>query len=347
MNALITTRSGRCFALTIGPRELIRDRASMPFCMDSSLATLRRDANSWFFYHTENWSYRIDKFIGTPDDPFQSKVWHKSRDGVFDLNGWHADVHHAGLWLTNIYRPSDGNLLGVVHVELHPGEPACNGLEKFALGLVTSADGGDHWTYCGEIVRPQNAHGNIGGVPLLVVGDYFHVYFNDMGPTGRRLAVARAPIAAVCEAARRHRVTPWHKFGDDGEWSEDGLRGLGAAVLPQPVLGPGHPADLHADAAFNRAIGLYMVTSWTCGGDLGRLYLHFSHDAVHFEPPVLVDEAPGQWMPYSTILADPHDQETDDMNTVGAEFSLLIDHKSATDYGNESLYRRRITVTPK
>jgi len=38
--------------VTVGPRELIRSRENMPFVMDSSLATLRRDQDSWFFYHT-------------------------------------------------------------------------------------------------------------------------------------------------------------------------------------------------------------------------------------------------------------------------------------------------------
>jgi hypothetical protein len=28
-----------------------------------------------------------------------------------------------------------------------------------------------------------------------------------------------------------------------------------------------------------------MVTSWCFGGGVGRLYLHLSDDAIHFEPP--------------------------------------------------------------
>jgi hypothetical protein len=112
-------------------------------------------------------------------------------------------------------------------------------------------------------------------------------------------------------------------------------------------LGPGHPTDLHADAAWNRALGKYMVTSWCAGGGVGRLYLHLSDDAIHFELPILVDEEPGQWMPYSTFLAGEQDRETDDMNAVGAEFFLLINHKSATNYTINSLWRRKITVSPQ
>ena len=141
-------------------------------------------------------------------------------------------------------------------------------------------------------------------------------------------------------------MTPWRKFSD-GVWEQDGLTGYGAAVLPQPDLGAGHPLDLHADAAWNRALGKYMVTSWCAGGGVGRLYLHLSDDAIHFEPPILVDEEPGQWMPYSTFLTGERDRETDDMNAVGAEFFLLINHKSATNYAIDSLWRRKITISPQ
>jgi arylsulfatase len=338
-----TAESPRPAKVKIGPRELVRARRDMPFVMDSSLATLRRDQDSWFFYHTVDWGNRIEKWRGTPANPFQAKVWQKSRDELFDLRGGYANVQHAGLWLLNIHRLPDGNLLGVVHVELHPGKPAVNRGEKYALGLVFSSDGGERWVFCGEIVRPQNPHGNVGGAPWLVVGDYFHVYFNDDGPTSRRAAVARAPVAEVLNAARRGEVTPWRKFSD-GAWEQDGLTGYGSAILPQPDLGAGHPLDLHADAAWNRALGKYMLTSWCAGGGVGRLYLHVSDDGIRFEPPILVDEEPGQWMPYSTFLTDEQDHETDDVNSVGAEFFLLINHKSATNYSVDSLWRRRITV---
>jgi hypothetical protein len=329
--------------VTIGPREVMRRLDDMPFVMDASLATLRRDAETWFFYHSVDWGKSNDKYCGTVSNPFQTKVWHKSRDEMYDLNGWYADVHHAGLWLTNIYRLDDGTLLGVTHIELHYQAPAVNSGEDYAMGVVYSVDGGDRWTYCGEIVRPQNAKRNIGGTPLLVVGDYFHVYFNEHGPQGRRLAVARGRISDVVVAARNHTVTPWRKYCD-GSWDQDGLTGLGSAVLPDCLARGGHPADLHADAAYNRAVDRYMITSWCYTEGTGRLYLHLSSDGVHFEEPYLLDEEPGQWMPYSTFLVSEDDRETDDMSSVGAEFFVLINHKSAQNYGRDSLYRRKITV---
>jgi hypothetical protein len=330
--------------VTIGPRELIRQRDKMPFVMDASLPTLRRDEGTWFFYHSVDWGKSNEKFSGTVSDPFQTKVWHKSRDAMYDLNGWYADIYHAGLWLTNIYRLDDGSLLGVVHIELHYQAPAVNQGEDYAIGVVYSTDGGDRWTYCGEIVRPKNAKANVGGTPLLAVGDYFHVYFNEHGPAGRRLAVARARITDVVAAAQNHAVTAWRKYSD-GSWDEDGLTGLGSAVLPDGAIRGGHPADLHADAAYNRAVGLYMITRWCYQEGAGRLYLHMSPDGVHFESQYLLDEEPGQWMPYSTFLAHEQDRETNDMSSVGAEFYVLINHKSAENYGIDSLHRRKITVS--
>lgn len=341
-----TTEPPRSVEVTVGPRQSVRTREAMPFVMDSSLATLRRDRDTWYFYHTVDWGNRIEKWSGTSENPFQTQVWQKSRDELFDLQGKYADIHHAGLWLLNIYRLSDGNLVGFVHIELHPGEPAVNRGEKYALGIVFSSNQGERWTFCGEIVRPQHASGNVGGAPLLVVGDYLHVYFNEHGPDGRRAAVARAPLTEVADAARRLDVSPWHKF-NDGNWDQDGLTGLASAVLPQPDLGAGHPVDLHADAAWNRTLGKYLVTSWCAGGDVGRLFLHLSADGVQFEPAILIDEEPGQWMPYSTFLAAETDRESDDLSSVGAEFYLLINHKSSANYGLDSLWRRKVTVRPK
>lgn len=330
--------------VNIGPREVLRGRDDMPFVVDASLATLRRDADSWFFYHSVDWGKSNDKYCGTVSNPFQTKVWHKSRDEMYDLNGWYADIHHAGLWLTNLIRLTDRTLLGVVHIELHYQAPAVNSGEDYAMGLVYSDDGGERWTFCGEIVRPQNPKRNIGGCPLLVVGDYLHVYFNDHGQGGRRLAVARAKLTDVVAAARKHTVTPWHKYRD-GAWDQNALTGLGSSILPDDTLRGGHPADLHADAAYNRAVGQYMVTSWSYSEGQGRLYLHLSSDGVHFDKHYLLDEEAGQWMPYSTFLASEDDRETNDMSSVGGQFYVLINHKSAQNYGHDSLYRRKVTVT--
>ncbi len=343
-HALTETETRQTSVVTIGPRELVCHRDKMPFVMDTSLATLRRDKETWFFYHSVDWGKSIEKYCGTASTPFQTKAWHKNRDELFDLNGRYADIHHAGLWLNNIYRMDHGHLLGVVHIELHHQTPKVNHGEDYAIGVVHSNDGGEHWTYCGEIVRPNNSKGNVGGTPLLAVGEYFHVYFNEHGPDGRRLAVARAKISDVLAAARIDTVTAWHKYRG-GSWGEDGLTGLGSAVLPDSEMRGGHPADLHADAAYNRAISMYMITRWFFGAGVGRLYLHLSRDGVKFEPPYLVDEEPGHWMPYSTFMAHEHDQETNDMGTVGEEFYILIDHKSAANYGIDTLYRRKITVS--
>ena len=59
--------------VTIGPRESMLERDEMPFVMDSSLPTLRRDDKSWFFYHSVDWGKSNDKYCGTASNPLKTK----------------------------------------------------------------------------------------------------------------------------------------------------------------------------------------------------------------------------------------------------------------------------------
>ena len=54
-HTLTETETRQTIDVTIGPRELMRQRDKMPFVMDTSLATLRRDNETWFFYHSVDW----------------------------------------------------------------------------------------------------------------------------------------------------------------------------------------------------------------------------------------------------------------------------------------------------
>ena len=120
----------------------------------------------------------------------------------------------------------------------------------------------------------------------------------------------------------------------------------GLACLANPPTEP--PADAATTVPLlGRILCGCDILKLICQGGMGRLYLHLSRDGVHFEPPHLLDEEPGQWMPYSTFLADEGDRETNDMSTVGAEFYVLINHKSAQNYGIDSLHRRKISVSRK
>ena len=48
--------------------------------MDTTLATLRHDENSFYFYHSENWGEINTKHKGDAADPFKTLVWRKTRD---------------------------------------------------------------------------------------------------------------------------------------------------------------------------------------------------------------------------------------------------------------------------
>ena len=79
INALNATLQKGGLVLFVAPTKqsqesvhALAEKANMPFVMDSTLATLRRDQDSWFFYHTVDWGKRIEKWRGTPSNRFKS-----------------------------------------------------------------------------------------------------------------------------------------------------------------------------------------------------------------------------------------------------------------------------------
>jgi hypothetical protein len=102
-----------------------------------------------------------------------------------------------------------GNLLMVYHAEI-PTIQTQSFDSVFAL--AASIDQGMSWTDLGEIVRINQGYRtdmdgfDIGDAPLVVSpdGKYFYIYFRDWlanGNTITLVSVARAPVAAVLEAA--------------------------------------------------------------------------------------------------------------------------------------------------
>ena len=107
-----------------------------------------------------------------------------------------------------------GNLLMVYHAEI----PTITTHSFYSLlGLAASTDQGLSWIDLGEIIRVNQGYRtdldgfDIGDAPLVVSpdGQYFYIYFQDWlangtthwGNTLTLVSVARAPIAAVLQAA--------------------------------------------------------------------------------------------------------------------------------------------------
>jgi hypothetical protein len=109
-----------------------------------------------------------------------------------------------------------------------------------------------------------------------------------MNSTGKIPAVARAPVEEVLAAARRGNTSPWRKYLN-GQWTGEGLGGA-ASALSLPTVG------MHADAAFSRTKGTYILTGSSQAPGRG-VWIAFSQDGVVWSP--------GEWLQQST---DPNNQ---------------------------------------
>jgi hypothetical protein len=329
-------------AMTIGPPETLYGSITA-FNIDMSCPTLRIN-DTEFHVWTENGDYSFRKYRGTLANPFQTLVW-SGYSGRWDFTGFPTGYYRYRPWLANVYKCADGGLLGFVHVEKADwNDPNC----KYSIGLAYSSDGGDHWKYCGDLLRNQGdalpGQLNMGGCPLLVVGDYFYVYFNDFPSAGGHAhAVARAPIAEVAAAAKDGAVTPWKKY-NNGSWDQDGFTGVGSMILPAP-----DHYDLHSDAVYCAPLGKYLLTAWeqvgytypsgdpVLGANRG-VYLYTSDDGVTWgDRRHLYTPAAGGETPYSFFAGSA--DATEDCQVVGSSFYLFF-----PDRINNTFFRIPFTI---
>ncbi len=319
----------------ISDAQLIYEDSELPFSMDASFATLKRSSTEQYFWHTfGDVNY---KYHGPLYDPLQNKDWVKSAAELFDYNG-KGDPLTDRIFINNVYKRDNGDLLGFSHLEKF--DFTIPGYVEFAIGLIYSTDNGDNWTYCGEIIRPQEDTSNIGGVPYLTIGDYFYVYFNEKPINSERIiSVARAKINDVLNAAAGGDVVAWQKY-KNGAWSEDGLTGAGSNIIPD-ALDWHH--DVHSDAAYNRALGKYMLTVQT--HNYGQLLLYTSVDGINWADKIVVDEtAANNYIQAYSFFVGLVDA-TDDSREVGSEFYIFYPRKDWPDnYGYDEFYRRLVTI---
>lgn len=338
--------------LKLGELKLIYTEDEIPIRYDGSLSTIRRDGEMYFFHsfgcRLETSPLRRSRhswYKGPPDDPLQCHVASKTDKAFWDYNGHYQDQVEKGIWILGMYQCPNGDLLGITHAELNNAPKNTRGRQahqRFALGLGYSNDGGMSWTYCGEIVRPADDRQNVGGGAYVIRGDDMYVYFNDVIPAqpgARRRpiqCVARAELDTVIQAAARHQVTPWHKFGD-GKWDILGLSGKPGEDLI-PVITGGE--DLHADAAYCTALGKYLLTVQTHRA--GKLLLFSSPDGLEWSLETIVDQVSnGAFQPYSSFV--DFDGPSADCHTVDDDFFIYFPRKGP-DQDRDYLYRRKIII---
>lgn len=329
--------------VNVGPGEFLYSNESMPIShIDGSMATLRRDANSYFFFHSYGGLSAIQRYWGPAEDPLQNRM----ADGTIDMNG-----RDGAAWLMNIYAVSSTTYLGFAHVESNdvPGW-GCTAWDcDFTLGLLYSTDSGATWEYLGDIAQPQvngpsSDYNNAGGVPYVVVGDYFYVYFNDWNAAGQKnLGVARALIADVLTAATSGTVSPWKKYVG-GAWTGDAFTSFADNIIPLSAnTGTGQQPDLHSDAAYSSALGKYLITVQT--HQKGNLLLFTSTDGVSWGEETIIDQtdANNYIHAYSFFLDTGYNSV--DSHIVGADFELYYPLKNWPAVGDyDEFFKRRITI---
>ncbi|HEY6018680.1 MAG TPA: LamG domain-containing protein, partial [Candidatus Paceibacterota bacterium] len=204
----------------------------------------------------------------------------------------------------------------------------------------------------GPIIKPQSTSHNMGGVPILIVGSYVHVYFDDSSSddTTRRPTVARALLSDVladCDAGKAD-ASHWKKYSG-GAFTGDAFTSLGDRIISETAT-LNAEWDIHADAAYVAPLGKYMLlilNSWhTQLNPRSTLFYTLSTDGVNWEPLTVVDDAsaafPVDLHYYSTIVG--LGTASDDSNTVGDDFYILYPRIDHTDFDPIDFYRRRLTV---
>jgi len=319
------------YAFDLGPIELVRDADQMPFWYDAEFARLRRNDTEFDFWHTSGAGKPPQwRLHGTLDDPLQAIDWTKEHQELVDYAGF---TDRARFWLGKFYQISDMELMVISHTEItdQPYKPwlKC----RFAESILYSADRGESWRFCGLAVKPNDdSHDhNIGGFPYIIVGEYFHVYFNEWH-NGAALgcSVARAKVDDIVQAARNGTTTLWTKYRD-GQWNEDGLTGLAFPLIPN--------SDTHHDAHYNRALGRYVMTNHR---NDHILRLHTSEDGIDWdEGIVIVDYSDAELRP--DLSWHMGFGGTDDCRELGKEFYIYWSKHTWKAYA--PMYRRKMTIT--
>jgi hypothetical protein len=331
--------------IKIGEAELIYTEDEIPIRYDGSLSTIKKDANSMYFFHSfgcrikpeSNRRSRHSWHYGPPMDPLKVHHFSKTDDEFWDYNGYYQNMEQEGIWILGMYKSDNGDLLGITHSEVRdfPGERED---QVFSIGLGYSTDNGESWTYCGEIVRAGDPHKNVGGGAYTIVDGYLYVYYNDRDTTENKgPCVARADLKKVLKDASKHKVGKWYKYRD-GKWDTPGLSDIaGTRVIPM-VYGS---EDVHSDAAYCTALGKYLLTVQT--GRANKLLLFSSADGVNWVQEAIVDIGEKDEIQAYSAFVD-FDGPTDDCREVDGEFYIYFPRKRADDHEYDYMYRRLITV---
>jgi hypothetical protein len=240
---------------------------------------------------------------------------------------------------------SGGALLMFVHLERYPtGDP--QGGSYASIGLARSSDDGASWELLGEIFqqnltydRYREEPGRCGtdlenrryGVSNTSFGQYvirrddgvpyFYIYGSDTQappddgdtPCEVNLAVARARVSEVTEAAEEGEVSSWQKY-DEGSWEEPALGGTSANVWPGL-------RRLSFDVSYNEELDRYLLAMVRpLAANRSGLEIATSADGVTWSAPALAFEAEGEIYAPTIVGTDA------DPRTSGHSFDVYYVH---------------------
>ena len=191
-----------------------------------------------------------------------------------------------------VYRdPGSGRLLLFYHAEIWPGGNAQT--FQSALGLAISTDEQElTFRDLGVFLATNNTDDPVEmcGAPFIVRDGYFYVYFRDSLASGgeNNLAVARAAVDAVVEAALEGNSVEWKKYYE-GSWTEPGLRGLSSP------LETGNPQTRWMSVSYNDyADKIVMIVAQNVSGPDVNLFMTWSDDGIQWEPRIQLETGSGE-----------------------------------------------------
>lgn len=317
----------------------------MPFRCDAVSATLRMDSTTLRTF-LSSWD-RTFVYTGTMDDPWKNRVLNMHAD-YYDPFSAFAKQHTAeyeydyatsryrelkgggsyiNLYLKNVRKIGPSELLGFLHVE-YIFQDAKNPYPcYYSIALCHSVNNGDHWTFCGDIIRTNNTHAddrcNIGGAAYIVKDGCYYVYFNEVDEGYNIVpSVARADTGSVNVAARKGQVTQWKKYTGNNEWDAVACSknpGLGVKIIPDSIL---PCVDMHADAAYCGYIRKYLLALKACN----NLYMLSSPDGINWSNPRRIASYHNGTLrsPTYPYFASLSPDASDDCSVVGREFSIYF-----------------------
>ncbi|MBP2472065.1 hypothetical protein JOF53_000937 [Crossiella equi] len=238
--------------------------------------------------------------------------------------------------------PASGLVLQMLHLERNLNESPHAFYTELHLGVYNPAT--QQTTRLGEIIAPRmdfatadqhNLTADLGTSSFVLRDGYLHAYFPDYSFDGGKwenppLAVARAPLAEVVEAARRGTVSPWHKF-HNGTWTEPAVNGRSTSV--RAGVGAWHPSVVRTTRG-----GTVMVA----GNSITEFELSVSPDGMTNwtqATPLFRDPARGN--AYPTIVGTGPDP-----SVVDTEFYLYyLQWAKPGGWDDAVMVRRTVTCT--